>query len=66
MTPLLLSTDLLKCESGSRQESEDGGSAYARRTRTAAFTFKRALRQQVCHTAFVMEMYHDSAKAGSG
>lgn len=61
---LLLHTDLLKCESGSRQESDGSGSAYLNNTRAVALAFNRDLRQQVCHAAFVMKIYHDTAIVG--
>lgn len=63
---LLLRMDLLKCESGSRQESDGSGTAYSNNTRAVALTFNRDLRQQVCHAAFVMKIYHDTANVGSG
>lgn len=63
---LLLHMDLLKCESGSRQESDGSSSAYPNNTRAVALGFNRDLRQQVCHAAFVMKICHDTANVGPG
>lgn len=63
---LLLNMDLLKCESGSGQKSDGSGTAYSNNTRAMALTFNRDLRQQVCHAAFVMKIYHDTANVGPG
>lgn len=63
---LLLHMDLLKCESGSRQESDSSSGTYSNNITAVALTFYSDLRQQVCHAAFVMKIYHDTANVGPG